>query len=143
MSALRELVAEYAANNKTVLLSGKLPSTTLPAEDTVAAVKALVDNAFEASTGPTDVRVEVSMDRELALIRVSDKGKGIPPEKVVEMRRPFVTTKAETAGMGLGLFLVDLFVTKEGGEMHIEPRKGGGTVVELRFPSQEKVAVNG
>jgi two-component system nitrogen regulation sensor histidine kinase NtrY len=45
---------------------------------------------------------------------------------------PYVSTKRR--GSGLGLSLVRDIVRQHGGGVVLEPREGGGTRAELRFP---------
>ncbi|NJD18342.1 MAG: HAMP domain-containing histidine kinase, partial [Gemmatimonadetes bacterium] len=69
------------------------------------ALRNLVLNAVEAQEGAGG-RVDVTVCEEAgrALVRVEDRGPGIPPELLEEIWNPDVTTK--TRGTGLGLALV-------------------------------------
>jgi two-component system sensor histidine kinase PilS (NtrC family) len=49
---------------------------------------------------------------------------------------PFWTTKP--AGTGLGLATVYRIVEGHGGELHTQPRDGGGTVVTILLPIMEE-----
>ena len=99
------------------------------------AVANLIDNALHYGE-----RVCASVERtdgEL-LIRVEDDGPGIPPDRMDEVRQPFVRLDAararNTGGLGLGLSIVARAVAAEGGELVLANRPHGGLRAELRLP---------
>jgi signal transduction histidine kinase len=65
----------------------------------------LVENALNYSAGRVTVIVEAT-SRE-ALLRVCDEGPGIPPDRLDEVRKPFVRGDHPTSGLGLGLALAE------------------------------------
>jgi signal transduction histidine kinase len=87
----------------------------------------LLLNAAEAleEGGRAGVRVEGIGDR----VRVSvwDQGPGIPPELRDRVLEPFFSTRPE--GTGLGLTIARRIAHAHGGDLEIESRPGGGTVV--------------
>jgi signal transduction histidine kinase len=97
------------------------------------ALRNLVLNAVEAQEVEGG-RVDVTVAREagLALVRVEDRGPGIPPELMEEIWNPDVTTKSR--GTGLGLALVRQTVAHHDGEVSAANRPGGGARFEVRFP---------
>ncbi|MEZ5065793.1 MAG: ATP-binding protein [bacterium] len=99
------------------------------------ALRAVVQNAIDASPpdGPVDVEVDV-VGQEVEF-RVSDRGPGIPEDRRALVTEPFYTTKAPGQGMGLGLFIADSVVAQSNGSLRLEGHPGGaGTVVRLRLP---------
>jgi len=99
------------------------------------AVRAVVENALEASgeTEPVDLSVDVS-DGTLVLV-VVDRGRGIPEEIRTRVVEPFFTTKPPGKGMGLGLFLADNVLRQMGGRFDLQPGpEGRGTSARLRVP---------
>lgn len=73
----------------------------------------------------------VEANQEYALIRVRDEGIGMRKEDIWRCTEPFYTTKS--AGTGLGLSLVQQFLSKNGGSLSIESEKDCYTEVKLRF----------
>jgi len=73
------------------------------------------------------------------VLRVEDRGPGIPREEREQVFEPFYRGKAAernaTPGSGLGLSLVRHVVRAHGGRVHVEGREGGGTVVVLELPA--------
>jgi PAS domain S-box-containing protein len=71
---------------------------------------------------------------DFILIKLSDTGKGMPPETVARVFEPFFTTKGPGHGTGLGLSMVYGFVTQSGGHINIQSDEGVGTTVCLYLP---------
>ncbi len=66
------------------------------------------------------------------LITVADEGKGIPPEILPNIFRPFFTTKGH--GTGLGLSLARRIVDSHGGQIDVTSVVGKGTEFLVRLP---------
>jgi signal transduction histidine kinase len=97
---------------------------------------ALLSNAIGFSEpGQTVTLAALRRDTEI-VFKVSDKGRGIPPEVLDKVFDRFEshTLNSRHRGVGLGLSIVRAFVELHGGEVHIESAPGEGTVVTCRFP---------
>jgi PAS domain S-box-containing protein len=88
-------------------------------------------NASHASPG-AEIEVESSPGNGVCRIEVRDHGPGIPDEIRDRIFEPFFTTKS--SGTGLGLPIVKRLMEVQGGSVHLRPRPGGGTIVELELP---------
>ncbi len=93
----------------------------------------LVRNAFEAQDEagveePVDVHVVVGAR---LCIHVLDRGPGMPESVRERLGEPFVTTKGDRGGLGLGINLARAYVDRTGGHLLVRRRAGGGTDVEL------------
>ena len=90
----------------------------------------LVQNAFEASDGVQDVRLQVEPIGNEVMVEVSDRGKGMTSEFVSErLFKPFQTTKA--TGMGIGVYECRQYVQQIGGRIDVQSAPGEGTRVRI------------
>jgi signal transduction histidine kinase len=98
----------------------------------------LLDNAVRYS--PEGGSVSVRVVREVSMVRVDvcDEGPGIPDD----VRRFMFTTfyrgsdadRLGTRGVGLGLALAKELIERQGGDIGLAPREGGGTIAYFRLP---------
>lgn len=99
------------------------------------ALSNLVENAI-AYAG--NAKVAVVQRGDLVEITVEDDGPGIPAEHMDEVLRPFFrldnARTRNTAGMGLGLPIVDRVVAAEGGTLELANKPTGGLRVTFRLP---------
>jgi signal transduction histidine kinase len=116
-------------------LARDLPAIDLDAPMISEALVNLLVNAFDASgAAPPQVatRAEGDGGEGALVVEVLDRGCGIPEDRLDEVRRPFVTTKAQ--GTGLGLVIVQRAAELHRARFSLARREGGGTVAALRFP---------
>jgi two-component system NtrC family sensor kinase len=100
------------------------------------AIVNLILNAFEAmpNGGVLSVSTEFIRDQSLVAITISDTGTGIPAEDLEKIFEPFITSKAEGKGVGLGLSVAYGIIRQHQGEIHVQSEVGKGTtfVIHLR-----------
>lgn len=101
----------------------------------------LVRNATEADqTGfPIEVEVEAPISRVGGAARhvtllVRDRGPGLADDMVERLFQPFVTTKRERGGTGLGLVLSQRFAQECDGTLNLRSTSRAGTVFALALP---------
>lgn len=75
---------------------------------------------------------EAHAARDEVVIRVADRGCGLPAEIADGNFRPFFSTKP--GGLGLGLSISNSIVARHGGKLWPTPRPGGGTVFSFSLP---------
>jgi signal transduction histidine kinase len=101
----------------------------------------LVANAvkFAAAGQRLALRASARPVEGTVVLRVEDRGPGIPREEREQVFEPFYRGKAaerkKAPGSGLGLSLVRHVVRAHGGRVHVEGREGGGTTVVLELPA--------
>ena len=104
------------------------------------AVLNLVENAARHADGRVDV--EVSSERDRAVVTVRDDGPGFPPELLGRAAGRFVRGtnggRGTENGAGLGLAIVDAIAAAHGGELEIENGAEGGADVQLRLPIENR-----
>jgi signal transduction histidine kinase len=103
----------------------------------------LLDNALKYSERDQEVVVSVDSDGDgLGVLRVRDHGVGIPGEDLPHVFDRFYRGRnaiEQATGTGLGLTVVRQIVEQHGGNVSVESRAGGGTVVSLRLPREVQV----
>lgn len=92
----------------------------------------LLLNSIQAMDKPGSIFVTLRRDKDSVLITVADQGRGIPPENLPNIFRPFFTTKGH--GTGLGLSLARRIVEGHGGTITVRSEVGKGTQFVLRLP---------
>jgi C4-dicarboxylate-specific signal transduction histidine kinase len=96
----------------------------------------LVGNAIEAMNDtPAENRIisiRTSRVENFAQLTVSDRGPGIPEDKLNEVFEPFYTSKTE--GMGMGLSISRTIVEAHDGLITAENRDHGGASFRIRLP---------
>ena len=94
------------------------------------AIQAMEDAGTKA--GPGQVDVDIAQRDGLAVVSVSDTGRGIKPEHLPNIFRPFYTTKG--SGTGLGLSLARRIVEDHGGKIIVRSQEGKGSTFEVLLP---------
>jgi polar amino acid transport system substrate-binding protein len=69
------------------------------------------------------------------IIEVVDQGAGIAGENIAKMGTPFYTTKIDTKGTGLGLWISTNIAYEHGGTLTFTSREGEGTRAILSLPA--------
>jgi two-component system NtrC family sensor kinase len=128
----------------------RLDATLLDGDPTVVvdqgqiqqAVLALLMNAIEAMQSrperPAVLGVHLSGDEASVQIRVCDTGVGIPADLIEHIFEPFVTTKGEASGVGLGLSVVYGVVHGHGGDITVQSQPGVGTTFTVTLPRRRE-----
>ena len=103
----------------------------------------LMLNAVDAMEENGELTVETSSNLGAGevVIRISDTGKGIPPDAMPFIFEPFFTTKKVGQGTGLGLAIVHGVVTRAGGKVEVASVPGA-TTFTIKLPvGREDAAV--
>jgi signal transduction histidine kinase len=78
------------------------------------------------------ISVRTSRIENFAQLSVSDRGPGIPEDKLKEVFEPFFTSKAE--GMGMGLSIARTIIEAHHGLMSAKNRDHGGATFRIKLP---------
>lgn len=122
-----EVVISEAARK----IEGHLPVLSL-----AQSLRSLVKNALQASTEPVIFRADVNAEGTGWVIRIEDRGPGMPEEVLSRAGDPFFTTKEPGSGMGLGLFLTRAVIERFEGQLDITSVVGQGTTVQVNLPAK-------
>jgi two-component system osmolarity sensor histidine kinase EnvZ len=128
------------------------------AEDEAAQVEYRSSGSFQLSAGTMSLRrilanlignavrygnnamVTIALDitEDKAVIRILDRGPGIPAHELENVFRPFYRLEASrsnaTGGSGLGLAIARQLADSNGWKIELLPRPGGGTEARLTIP---------
>jgi signal transduction histidine kinase len=135
-----EFEPQVAASGRRIELTkppGPNP-TNADAEALALAVSNLIDNALKYSPGQPAIWVECGREGNVVVIRVRDKGMGIPAAEQPTIFEKFVRGSAAVAaqvnGTGVGLSMVRHIVRAHGGRIHVQSTPGEGSTftIELR-----------
>ena len=103
----------------------------------------LLDNAVKYSPDGVHIAVELDVpDEELLVLRVRDRGVGIPQDELKRIFKRFYRVRRRgrprVKGTGLGLFIVRSIVRNHGGRVFAESEGAGkGTTVTLELPRKD------
>jgi signal transduction histidine kinase len=117
----RKVVLEIASRPLAEIHRGKITQVVIN----------LVQNAAQASAPAEPILVRVE-DEGGALLRVLDRGPGIPPEVKARLGEPFFTTKERGSGLGIGISR--RVAAEHGARLEHRAREGGGTEARLWLP---------
>ena len=99
----------------------------------------LIENALKFSPPDEVVHVRVKTTRSEVLVRIVDRGPGIPEEELERIFEPFGRAPGaeERSGSGLGLAIAKGFAEGNGGRVWAESRQGQGASFVLALPLVE------
>ncbi len=101
------------------------------------ALENVLKNAVEHTEEGTEVSVELSDRVRSVLIRVEDRGAGIPPEELSTLFTRFYRGSVTKAGYGIGLSMSRDIVEAHHGTLTAGNRDGGGAWFEISLPVME------
>jgi PAS domain S-box-containing protein len=134
----------YVADVKTDF--GELPPIQCHAAEISQVVLNIVVNAAHAIADVVDgserrgsITVSTRYEDDVAIIRISDTGGGIPPEIQARIFDPFFTTKEVGRGTGQGLAIAGAMVReRHRGKLTFETEVGKGTTFVIQLPNPTK-----
>ena len=99
----------------------------------------LLRNAAQAIEQQGTITIAICADENQVYIRISDTGKGIPPEDLPKIYDPGFTTQSGGVGKGLGLSIVYNIVQKHHGNIEVKSGVGKGTEVIVALPIEHEL----
>lgn len=138
---LTGLAAEESARAGATLDTGDAQQTVVVpgvAKLLRRAIRNLLENARRYSDGPVEVTV-VRAGRH-AIVRVCDRGPGVPEAERERIFEPFYRLRGASereGGVGLGLALVRSIAQRHQGSAHCEANPGGGACFVLTLPCEQ------
>ena len=127
--------------SRTITLNASSPVRVAGVDDHLRQAMAnLTTNALRYTPTGSPLEVEVRQDGTSAVLSVSDRGPGIPPESLPQVFNRFfqVDPSRTGSGSGLGLSIVAAVCEESGGVATATNRDGGGLRVMLTLPLLEE-----
>src|SRR5581483_2403558 len=100
----------------------------------------LLLNSLQAIDANGKIAVTVELQGKNAVIEVADNGRGIPPDHLPNIFRPFYTTKGD--GTGLGLSLARRIVEDHQGRIDVTSTVGKGSTFAVVLPVKRTATPN-
>ncbi len=141
---IRSAVVELGASPNEFALSidRELPLVSIDPVQMERAFVNVLENARRHSGGhPVSVRARAVRDR--VIVRVVDRGPGIPPAQLERVFEPFYragTPGSGHRGSGLGLAIARGFTEANAGSVHVESLPGQGATFVFEMPLQPATA---
>lgn len=136
---------KMVADEKKIHVSTKIPESGLPelnldGEKIGLALANILDNAVKYT--PEGGRIDFTVSREPGLVKivVEDSGIGIPKSQKSRLFTKFFRAEnavsVQTAGTGLGLYMVKKIIDRHGGKIAVESTEGKGTTFIITLPER-------
>ena len=103
-----------------------------------SAIENVVRNALIYGDPAQPVEVEATSSADEALVRVLDRGPGVPDSELSRIFEPFYRTDKsrdhQKGGQGIGLAITTRVTELHGGSVTARNRNGGGLEIDLKLP---------
>jgi PAS domain S-box-containing protein len=129
-----------ATDNFSLRLEDTMPNMRGNAQQLEQVVINLILNACQAlldRDGAVEVETTANKEQGSVILTVRDQGCGISEENLRRITEPMFTTKRETGGIGLGLYITDSIVREHRGTLRFTSVPGSGTEVVVTFPVED------
>jgi two-component system, OmpR family, sensor histidine kinase KdpD len=132
-----ELKHELERFNLEVIIPDDMPFVNIDFGLMDHALHNLVLNSTQYSSPGTTIRIKMYYDNRNFVVQVMDRGSGFPPEELQYVFNKFYRLDGSiSGGTGLGLSIVKGFVEAHNGNVAIENRKNGGSVITISIPTE-------
>lgn len=115
-----------------------IPPVWVDSEKITWVLHQLLDNAVKFTNKGGYVSIEVITNKKMVIVRVTDSGIGIAPERINELFEPFhqldSSDTRKYGGTGLGLALARRIVEAHGSTIKVQSKIGHGTRFEFPLP---------
>ncbi|MEO8217129.1 MAG: ATP-binding protein [Acidobacteriota bacterium] len=132
-----EYSERYAHDDVRLLFQGASFPINADAAKVQQIVSNLLDNAIKHGGKGREIRTEVCETSGQGIIRVVDRGDGIPAEEIDRIFHRFYRldrSRSAVPGTGLGLAIVKHLVMLHGGTIEVRSEPGRGSTFEVRLP---------
>ncbi|MBI9034857.1 MAG: GHKL domain-containing protein [Bacteroidales bacterium] len=107
---------------------------TISKDDLYQVLTHLIKNAIQACKAGDEISIQINIEEDLMVVKISDTGCGIPIENYEKIFEPFFTTKTQGQGAGLGLYIVNDIINSNKGSILFTSVLGKGTDFIVKLP---------
>ncbi len=134
--ALVKYESGNAVMENRIAADGSMPLVLAPPHRLVLVFSNLAINACQAMNGEGRITVSASALEGKIAIDFSDDGPGVPEDFRDRAFQPFATTRGESGGTGLGLYICASIVSELGGSIRLaRTEKPGGAAFRIELPA--------
>jgi len=135
---VQHLAQQASITIRTVVEPG-IPAIQVDLDRTIQVVVNLLSNALKFAPPRSEVTLDARRHGDgFVAISVTDRGRGIPPDKVAMLFQKFQqlddANTRKVRGTGLGLAIVKALVEKQGGRVWVESEVGKGSTFTATVP---------
>ncbi|MQB45013.1 HAMP domain-containing sensor histidine kinase [Rhizobium sp. ICMP 5592] len=136
-SFIDSIAYDYQDTGKAVTVTGIVQGTAVTKPHALRRILTnFIDNGLKFA-GAAEISVERKGEGN-TIITVSDRGPGIPDDKLEAAMQPFyrleTSRSRDTGGTGLGLAIAQQLAVSVGGAVRLYNRPGGGLAAEISLP---------
>lgn len=81
-----------------------------------------------------EISIKAYIQNEKLVVQFSDDGCGIPEQDLKKIFEPFYTTKRDSGGSGLGLYIINNIVSRLSGSISVLSKEMSGTTFTIELP---------
>jgi PAS domain S-box-containing protein len=137
------LLIRYELTRKSIQLRedySPIPAIWVDANQLKQVFINLLMNAAQALDQEGEISIHLVELKDQIEIRIRDNGPGVPNALTEKIFEPFVTTKKEGEGTGLGLYLCRSIIHEHGGVIQLEQSTQPGACFVIRLPIVSEAA---
>jgi len=138
LSLLRDEISRHT-DEIALNLQDHLPSLRGSAQRMEQVVVNLLTNALESlPSRQSGIVLSTSLDAETGnlVLTIRDEGHGMDKDTLERITEPFFSTRKDSGGTGLGLYITRMIVHEHGGQLHFASEPGVGTLVTVVLPQE-------
>jgi signal transduction histidine kinase len=103
----------------------------------ISVLENLMGNAIKYASESKFIHIELSREKDFALLRVIDQGSGIPDQLKKKVFEKFFRIENEetrrSKGAGLGLYIIKNLIVQQGGSIKVIDHNPKGAIFEVRL----------
>ncbi len=131
IAAPRQTARVAITVSESVVLGVDMPFVaTLP--EIVHGLGNVIENAIDFAG--SEVRIAVHAGEHIVSVVVNDDGPGFSHAVLGDLGEPYVSTRRNAGGMGLGVFIAKTLLERTGADIAFRNAPAGGAEVEIRWP---------